>query len=367
MRDDVALAQVVAQNLHQAAHHVFLPDALHLPAVRAGYRYHREEHRRPQTLDVADLQIENFLEHREIADKRALLPAVLIELAADGFEVELDVFARLDDLVVKLHQLAARLHVQVVVMQVHDLFVLRLGLGRVVAPEQRAHQLDVDAVVKRLSLQRASADADDLPLVLVPPALLEQVDIVVYAGDILVVQRHRAGIRPLVQLALLQQRAAVERHHPAIGLALALAVAHVGQAGKDVLQLVEIDGHLRRTFPVIRAAVGDDAVAQLRRNLAKQRAHPADERFERVFGVGHVFIVPEGGEQAAVGNRLPPVRNQVFDQRHPFFGFVDHVIGLPLVEVDDKFIHHLNPDGFAHGYPPSASEPLSQHIRIDGV
>ena len=264
MRDDVALAQVVAQNLHQAAHHVFLPDALHLPAVRAGYRYHSEEHRCPQTLDVADLQIENFLEYREIADERALLPAALVELAADGFEVELDVFARLDDLVVKLHQLLARLHVQVVVMQVHDLFVLRLGLGRVVAPEQRAHQLDVDAVVKRLSLQRASADADDLPLVLVPPALLEQVDIVVYAGDILVVQRHRAGIRPLVQLALLQQRAAVERHHPAIVLTLALAVALVGQAGKDVLQLVEIDGHLRRTFPVIRAAVGDDAVAQLR-------------------------------------------------------------------------------------------------------
>ena len=118
---------------------------------------------------------------------------------------------------------------------------------------------------------------------------------------------------------------------------------------------------------MIRAAVGDDAVAQLRRNLAEQRSHPADERFERVFGVGHVFIVPEGREQAAVGNRLPPVHNQVFDQRQPFFGFVDHVIGLPLVEVDDKFIHHLNPDGFAHGNPPSASEPLSQHIRIDGV
>ena len=45
-----------------------------------------------QPLDVADLQIENLFKHRKIADERALLPAALIQLTADGFEVKLGCF-----------------------------------------------------------------------------------------------------------------------------------------------------------------------------------------------------------------------------------------------------------------------------------
>lgn len=225
---------------------------------------------------LQDLQIENLFKHRKIADERALLPAALIQLTADGFEVKLDVFAGFDDFVVKFHQLTARLHVQIVIMQVHHLFKLRLGLCGVVVFQQRAHQFDVNAIVKRLAFQRAAADADDLLLVFGLFALFEHFDIAVNPGDILVVERRRAGEDPFVELALLQQRPAVELHHPAIERALALCIARILKPTEDVLQFVEINGHLWQAFPVVCAAIGDDAAAQIRRNLAKHRAHAAD-------------------------------------------------------------------------------------------
>ena len=49
-----------------------------------------------------------------------------------------------------------------------------------------------------------------------------------------------------------------------------------------------------------------------------------------------------------IGNGLPMTHDQIFNQRQSLPGFIDHVISLTLVDVNDKFAHHLNSDDIAH-------------------
>ena len=172
----------------------------------------------------------------------------------------------------------------------------------------------MDSVVKRLAFQRMTAYAYDFVRIILLARLLEHFNIGIYAGDVLIMQRRRAGKRPFVLFAVLEQRAMIELYHLLIKPSLFRRIARGFQRFKSILQLIQVNGHIGHALPAIRAAVRNDAAAQLRRNLVEHGAHAADQRFQRVFRIGHALIRPERIHQPLVRDRYVSIGNQEPDK-----------------------------------------------------
>ena len=99
---------------------------------------------------------------------------------------------------------------------------------------------------------------------------------------------------------------------------------------------------------MVRAAVGHDAVAQPRADLVQQRARAADQRFERAFRIGAVLVRPQRFQKLNVGHGRAAVQDQVLNQARALLRFADQSLGLALVDIDHKGVHHLNANGILH-------------------
>ena len=202
-------------------------------------------------------------------------------------------------------------------------------------------------VVKGIHIQRLAADADDIRVLRLA---LQQFDIGIHGGHVLVVKRGRLGQGPFILLAVLQQVALVFFQQQVVQPALLrLRYIVLAQPGKDRVDLVQVDRHVFGAFPVIRAAVGHDALAHVRIDLVQQHAQPGDQRLQRVLRVGALVLVPQGAQQLLVGHRRAFMQDQVLDQRSAFLGLGSQMVRFLLINIDQEMIHHLNANRLGHG------------------
>ena len=350
MGDDIALAQVVAQYLDQAVHDVVLPDVVHVGVLDVADHDDAQEHGGAEAFEVAHLEIVDLLEHVVIAHEGAAVRTVVAQLVANGVHVELERLPGAVQLVVEgLHALAG-LRAKIAVGQVGGVAVLLHGVADVVQVDHRLHQLDVQALVEAVDVQGLATDHADLVVGLV---LAQQLQILIHGVEVLAVHLLDVG-GLLVQVAGLVQIALVQAQEALIQGIKRRLVAGAAELVEDIQYLQRVDPDAVQQLPVVRAAVRHDALAQPRRDLVQHRPDAADQRFKRVFGVGHGVARPKLPQEALVGNGLAAIQYQKRHQSRALAGLAHGVFDVLLVDVEQVVPHQLYPDAVFHGCTPIA-------------
>ena len=335
--DDVALAQVDPEDLDEPGHDVVLADVVHLAVVRVADHDDAQEHGGAQPLQVAHLQVVDLLEHVVVAHERAALVGGLAKLVADGVQVELQGAAGAVQLGIELPHVLAGLRAQVAVSDVGGVAVLGHGVADTVELDHGLHQLDVEAVVKVVHLQRRATDRAD---VVVGLGLAEQLYVIVHRVQILPVQALGVG-RLLLQRAGLVEVALVQLQQLAVQLPLGIGVSRLVDLLEQVDELQQIHAHVLAALPVVRAPVRNYARAQARGHLVEHAARAADEGLERVLRVGHHVFGPQLPQQPLVRHLAAPVQDQKRDQSRSLSGARHRVLDALLVDEDQIAPHHL--------------------------
>ena len=345
LRNRVALAQIGGQHLQQALHHVVQLQRIQRFAVHAGNHQQRDKHAGTQTLQIAHLQVVDFLEHGILAHKRAGHLAVLLQFLADRIDVHLQRIARLHDLLIKFLNALRRLHTQIAEMQIGHVLILHERFMIAAGFDQRIHQLQMQRLVKSVHVQRCAAHVNDL---VIPLRRFQQRQILIDQLQKRSMQRSRTAERPLL-LAALKQIAAVQAEGTlVVPLAFLRQFGAGAQALFQLFELIQVDADPRLRHPAVRAALGDDARRQRGTDLRQNHAQTADQRFQGAFRVAAALAAPQGFNQPIHRNIFAVLQSQKLQQHHTLAGLAHQRVHAVRAAINMKASQQVDTDRFAH-------------------
>ena len=176
----------------------------------------------------------------------------------------------MNNLLVKLLHIVTGLDAKITIVEVHNVFVLNQRVAGAVGLDQSRHQFHVKTVVKLIDIQRGTANSGNLLIVFVG---LKHLDIGVHGGHIFVMQQCAASQRPIALLVGIQKIARIETKKIGIpGTLLKGRGARRAKVIKELLNFIYVHRHIWQAFPMISAAIGDNARAHARINLVQNDA-----------------------------------------------------------------------------------------------